>query len=69
MELYQLPPSPPCQVVLALIHERGYDDIALKPVDIAGGQLKTPEFLALNPLGQIPTLKDGDFGLGEALAI
>jgi glutathione S-transferase len=32
-------------------------------------QTKTPEFLALNPRGKVPLLKDGDFALGESLAI
>lgn len=30
---------------------------------------KSPEYLALNPRGRVPTLKDGDFVLYESLAI
>jgi glutathione S-transferase len=33
------------------------------------GELKTPEFLAINPLGRDPALRDGDFTLHESLAI
>jgi glutathione S-transferase len=33
------------------------------------GENKSPEYLALNPRGRVPTLKDGDFVLYESLAI
>lgn len=40
------------------------------PVDYyPGGEHKTPEFLAINPLGQIPVLRDGDLTLRDAQAI
>jgi len=38
-------------------------------VDFAKGQNKSPEYLALNPLGRVPTLVDGDLVLWEADAI
>lgn len=37
--------------------------------DITTGAQKTPEFLAINPMGKVPALKDGDATLGEAAAI
>ena len=37
--------------------------------DIATGAQKAPEFLAINPMGKVPALKDGDAALGEAAAI
>jgi glutathione S-transferase len=37
--------------------------------DIATGAQKAPEFLAVNPMGKVPALKDGDAALGEAAAI
>jgi glutathione S-transferase len=37
--------------------------------DITTGAQKTPEFLAINPMGKVPALKDGDAALGEAAAI
>lgn len=37
--------------------------------DIATGAQKTPEYLAINPMGKVPALKDGDATLAEAAAI
>lgn len=37
--------------------------------DISTGAQKTPEYLAINPMGKVPGLKDGDAALGEAAAI
>lgn len=34
-----------------------------------GGQQFTPEYLALNPQARVPLLVDGDFRLGQSLAI
>lgn len=38
-------------------------------VDLMKGAHKAPEFLALNPFGQVPVLKDGDVVLADAQAI
>lgn len=38
-------------------------------LDFAKGEHKTPEYLALNPNGAIPTLVDGDFVLTESRAM
>jgi glutathione S-transferase len=37
--------------------------------DITTGAQKTPEFLAINPMGKVPAVKDGEAVLGEAAAI
>ena len=37
--------------------------------DITTGAQKAPEYLAVNPMGKVPGLKDGDAALGEAAAI
>merc|ERR1712224_656336 len=37
--------------------------------DMMQGELKTPEMLEVNPWHQMPSMKDGDFCLGESGAI
>lgn len=41
----------------------------LVEVDLPGGAHKTPEFLARNPLGQVPVLEDGNLFLADSNAI
>lgn len=48
--------------LLALPHE-------LVEVDLMAGAHKRPEFLALNPFGQVPVLEDGDVVIPESTAI
>ncbi len=43
-----------------------YDEII---VDLLNGEHKTPEFLALNPRGQVPVLVDGDVTIYDSQAI
>jgi glutathione S-transferase len=38
-------------------------------IDFARGDARTPEYLALNPMGKVPTLTDGPFVLWESAAI
>ncbi len=38
-------------------------------VDLGRGEQRTPEFLAMNPNGKVPVLRDGDRSLWEANAI
>ena len=37
--------------------------------DISKGAQRTPEYLAINPMGKVPALVDGDAALGESAAI
>jgi len=41
----------------------------VKLIDFASGQNRAPEFLALNPLGKLPTLLHGDAVITEQVAI
>ncbi|WP_288350533.1 glutathione S-transferase [uncultured Thalassospira sp.] len=38
-------------------------------VDFANGANRSPEFLKLNPFGQVPVLEDGDFVISDSIAI
>jgi glutathione S-transferase len=38
-------------------------------LELSKGQLRDPEFLALNPRGKVPVLRDGELVLHESLAI
>jgi glutathione S-transferase len=38
-------------------------------IDLSTGAQKTPEYLAINPMGKVPALRDGDSTLAEAPAI
>ena len=41
----------------------------LRLVDVARGNHKSPEYLEVNPLGQLPALRDGELTLTEAAGI
>jgi glutathione S-transferase len=38
-------------------------------IDMMAGQNRTPEFLAMNPLGEVPVLRDGELVLCDSTAI
>ena len=41
----------------------------LKHMDYEDGSMRSPEFLALNPMGKIPTITDGDVVVTDTVAI
>lgn len=66
MRLYQLPYSHNCAKAKIALLEKG---LAFESPPIPPGYLKSPEFLAKNPLGKVPYLEDGPFGVGESETI
>lgn len=55
------------RVWLALEHKRLPYEMRLMSFD--KGDLKTAEYLRMNPRGRVPVLKDGDFSIYESAAI
>ncbi|MGN5352749.1 glutathione S-transferase family protein [Ralstonia sp. L16] len=51
-----------------LLEELGAD-YEVHAFDLTTGQHKTPEFLAMNPLGKVPTLRHGDVVVTEQVAV
>jgi glutathione S-transferase len=68
MKLYFNPLSPNVRRVRLTAAHLGLD-LEEKPLDFAKGEHKSPEYLALNANGAVPTLVDGDFVLTESRAI
>jgi len=51
-----------------LLEELGAD-YEVHAFDLTTGQQRTPEFLAINPLGKVPTLRHGDAVITEQVAV
>jgi glutathione S-transferase len=66
MNLYQLPFSHHAAKVRIALLEKG---IAHELLPIPGGSTRSPEFLAMNPMGQVPFLVDGAVSLAESEVI
>ena len=68
LEYYYFPISQPARTVHALLL---VNNIPFEPkiVNFFTGETRKPEFLKINPSGQVPAIKDGDFTLAEAHAI
>lgn len=67
IRLYGTPPTRALRP-LWLLRELGLA-FEMLPVDIPGGETRTPWFLALNPAGKVPVLVDGDLVLTESVAM
>ncbi len=68
MKLYSVLLSPNALRSRLVIAELGLP-VEIVEVDMAAGENRSPEYLALNPNGKVPTLVDGDFVLWESRAI
>lgn len=68
MNLYDFERSGNCYKVRLLLALLKLDYVSV-PVDLSAGDNFKPEFLALNPRGQIPLLEDGDLRVWDSMAI
>ena len=68
MEIYWISGSPYAWAVLLTLELKKLDYTSRLLVH-SQGELKTPEFLALNPRGLAPVMRDGDVVLPESVAI
>ena len=66
MKLYSMQASNNCRRVNATVQHLGLD---VEVVEQNMGDLKKPEYLAINPNGKVPALVDGDLKLWESRAI
>ena len=68
MKLYDREQSGNCHKVRLLLSMLGleYEKVV---VDLGAGENRKPEFLRLNPRGQVPTLTDGDVTVWDSQAI
>jgi glutathione S-transferase len=70
MKLYDTQTAPNPRIVRIFLAEKGID-IPQVHVDLAGGEHKTPEFLAKNPSGTVPVLEldDGNYMIYGGCAV
>jgi glutathione S-transferase len=68
MKLYYHPVSTTCRPIMLFAAESGIA-LDLELVDLFTGAHFKPEYAAINPSCQVPTLDDGDFRLTECSAI
>ena len=66
MKIYSIQLSNNCRRVNATVQHLG---LTAEVIDPSFGDLKTPEYLAMNPNGKVPLLVDGELKLWESRAI
>ncbi|XP_050462336.1 uncharacterized protein LOC126857187 [Cataglyphis hispanica] len=68
VQLYYLPPSPPCRSVMLTVEAIGLE-VELIMLNVLAGEHLTPEYEQLNPQKTIPFLVDDDVKVSESRAI
>ncbi len=68
MKLHSVVGSPNSRKIQAVINHLGLQ-VEMEYHDFFAGDLRTPNYLAINPNGMVPTLTDGAFTLWESNAI
>lgn len=68
MKLYVMPVSPNVRKAQAVVNFLDLD-VEVISKDVMAGELKTDEFLGINPNGKVPALEDGDFNVWESNAV
>ncbi|MBM3950115.1 MAG: glutathione S-transferase family protein [Rhodospirillales bacterium] len=68
LEVYWGSGSPPAWRVLLTLEAKKIPYVS-RLLQFAKEEHKAPGFLALNPRGKVPTIKDGDYVLAESIAI
>ena len=66
--LYDMPLALNCYKVRLLLSLLGVE-YRREPIDLLEGEHKTSEFLAVNPFGQLPVLREGEIVLRDSQAI
>jgi glutathione S-transferase len=69
MKLYTFPPSPNARKVAAVIAHLCTPEVENALVRLHKGEHRHPDYLAINPMGKVPALRDGDLLLWESNAI
>jgi glutathione S-transferase len=69
VKLYTFPPSPNARKVAAVIAQLRLTDIEQTLIRLQKGEHRHPDYLAINPMGKVPALRDGDLLLWESNAI
>ncbi|MCZ6604420.1 MAG: glutathione S-transferase family protein [Alphaproteobacteria bacterium] len=67
IKVYSFPPSANPYKVRLFLSLLGLD-FEIEPVDLTEGEHKSPEFLSINPFGQVPVLVDGDVTVSDSQA-